>query len=300
MNPRLSVWFMLAALTVMWGSAFMFTKIAVAALPPQQVVAGRLLVAAAVLVLWVTLTGRRWPRSKAVWGALLLIAAIGTVVPFYLISWGQQHIDSAVAGMLMAVMPLVVMVLAHFFVPGEPLHRYRLAGFVLGFAGIVVLTGPPAFSSDGDGWAFVAMLAVLAGAVCYGVSTILSRLRPRCAALESAAISVGLAALFMAPVGGVGFVAGMAAHPPGALAAVVVLGVFGTALPQVIYFRLIAAAGPNFVSYLNYLIPPWAVLMGVVFLGEALAWRDGAALALILAGVGLSRRPPFPDRGPPA
>jgi drug/metabolite transporter (DMT)-like permease len=195
----------------------------------------------------------------------------------------------------MAIMPLVVIVLSHFTLPGEGLTRNRILGFVLGFSGVVVLTGPSALLGlRGDNPAeFLAMLAVLGGAVCYGVSAVLARLRPRSGVVEAAAATILIAAFLAVPP----VLPGLAALPAAetaatAWAAVVALGVFSTALPAIVYFRLIGTAGPNFVSFLNYLIPLWAVALGALWLGERPELSDLAALAIILSGIAVASRTP--------
>ncbi len=278
---------MLLALTAMWGTAFLLTKVAVESLPPELVVTGRLVIASALLLPIALLLGRRLPRVPRLWLFYLLIALLGNALPFSLISWGQRFIPSGVAGILMAVMPLATLGLAHFWVPGERLTRYRVAGFVVGFSGVAVLMGPDALLSIANGGGqLLPMLAVLAGAISYAVSAILARLRPTSDALTSAAATSLIATLMMLPMGvHSGGLSPLTEVPEAALWAVLALGVFSTALAGIVYFRLVKTAGPSFVSQLNYLIPLWAVLAGVVFLGEALQRSHLYALALILGGV---------------
>ncbi|MDX1656490.1 MAG: DMT family transporter, partial [Candidatus Competibacteraceae bacterium] len=113
-TPRPRDWLLLLALVAMWGSSFLLTKLAVATLPPTAVVAGRLSIAALVLATMALVRGHRPPVSITLWGYFIAMGVVGSSLPFFLISWGQQHIDSALAGILMAVMPLVTLVLAHF------------------------------------------------------------------------------------------------------------------------------------------------------------------------------------------
>ena len=293
-RPGPREWAGLLTLTAMWGSAFLLTKVAVSGgLGADLVVAGRLLVAVLVLVPLALLRRRagqcgggpaRW--TPRLWVFLALIAVFGNALPFSLITWGLRFIDSGVAGILMAVMPLATLSLAHYLVPGEALTRYRAGGFLLGFGGVAVLMGPPALAglTTGEG-RLLPMLAVLAGAICYAVSAILARLRPPSAALPSAAVTISLAAAMMVPMVLRPAVVEGAAAGGLAWAAVLALGVFCTAGAAVVYLGLVKRAGPAFVSQLNYLIPVWAVLLGMAFLGEQPQWRQLAALVLILGGV---------------
>lgn len=282
-------WLLLIALVAMWGSSFLLTKVAVTSLPPPVVVAGRISIAAVLLVVLVLFTRRRLPARGPAWMHFLLLALIGNVLPFLLISWGQQRIDSGLAGILMAVMPLTTLVLAHFFVDGERLTGARLAGFAIGFAGIVVLVGPQALAQlGGSGEALVAQLAVLGGATCYAVHTILARRHAGTDVWMMSAVVLALAAALTVPLAAVQ--APWPSPPPEALLAVAVLGLVCTAVATATYFKLVGAAGPTFVSLINYLIPLWAVVLGMAFLGERPDWSAVAALGLILAGIALSQR----------
>ena len=282
-------WLLLFALVAMWGSAFLFTKIAVAALAPADLVAGRFVLASAVLLGLLAATRRRLPSGGRLWLFLLAIALTGNCIPFWLIAWGQQEIDSGLAGILMAIMPLTTVMLAHFFVAGERLNRFKALGFLLGFLGIVVLIGPAALLEiQVGGTVLVSQLAVLGGAVCYAISAIIARHRPPSDALVAAVGVTLLACLITLPVSAADGLPDLSAVPAPALIALLVLGIVCTATATVVYFKLIALAGPSFLSLINYLIPAWAVLIGMVFLGERPEWTALAGLAFILAGIALA------------
>ena len=280
-------WAMLLGLTVMWGSAFMLTKIAIAGIPPHLVAAGRLLAACLLLLPAALLAAARPARSRKLWLFMLLIAVFGYALPLSLISWGQVFIASGVAGILMAIMPLATLGLAHFLVPGERLTPYRVGGFALGFSGVAVLMGPAAWSELLNGETqLIPMLAVLGGAFSYALSSIAARLRPAGDALFTSAATTSLATLMLLPEA----LAGLSLEAPPMptltpIAALLLLGVVSTALAAILYFSLVKRAGPAFVSQLNYLIPLWAIGCGVLFLDERLESRHLWALALILGGV---------------
>lgn len=282
-------WLLLFALVVMWGTAFLFTKVALRTLSPESVVGARLVLAAVLLVVATYATGRRLPRDGRRWRWMAAMALVGNVIPFSLIAWGQQGIDSGLAGILMAVMPLATVLLAHFTVEHERLTPRRLTGFALGFAGIVVLTGYDALLElRGEGTRLLSQLAVLGGALCYAVNTILTRRRPEGDALSASAGTILIAAAVMVPVVSLDGLPPASALTPAAAFAVLFVGCISTALATVTYFKLIAVAGPGFMSLTNYLIPLWAVAVGMLFLGEMPDWRAPAALALILGGVALA------------
>lgn len=283
-------WLLLAVLTATWGSSFLVTKLALGVLGSAQVVSARLVLAALVLVPLAWLAGRRWPRGARTWVFYGLIAVIGNLLPFSLIAWGQRAIDSGLAGILMAIMPLATLGLAHVFIPGEGLTRWRAGGFLLGFVGVLVLLGPAALAAPGGGGEIlVAMLAVLAGALCYGVSSILARLQPGQDPLTTAASVLTLAALGSLPAGLAAPLPPLAAWSWLTVGAVLFLGFVATAFAMLLYFRLIRSAGPGFTSQLNYLIPLWAVGIGIAFLGEQPGANHLAGLMLILGGVLVAR-----------
>lgn len=292
MTRPLSHWLLLVTLSLLWGSSFALTRIAVAELEPAMLVVGRNLLASLALLGLVLLLGRAWPRGGRLWGFMLAIAVVGNMTPFLLISWGQQRIDSGLAGILMAIMPLMTLVLAHFLVAVERMTSARLAGFVIGFAGILALVGPAALRElGGQGETLLAQLAVLLAACCYAINTIIARHKPASDAWSTSALVLGMACLLTLPLA---LLPAESAWPTGlssaALWAVVVLGVLCTALGSVVYFTLVAAAGPTFLSLINYLIPLWAVAIGLLFLGERPEWNHLLALGMILLGVGVSQR----------
>lgn len=281
---------LLLALVAMWGSSFMFNRIAVASLPPLTVVAGRIGIAALVLVAIVHARGLRLPPPGRVWLPFVVIAIIGNAVPFYLITWGQQVVESALAGILMAVMPLATMLLAHFLVAGEHMTRQRAAGFATGFLGIVLLMGPAALAGvGGEAVRIISQLAVLGGALCYALQSVLTRLMVKGDVMVAAAATLLVAAIIVVPVT-------LWLEPPwqltasgGSVAAVLWLGFGPTAIATILYFMLIRSAGPTFMSLVNYLSPGVAVMLGLLVLGEAPRVTAYFGLGLILAGLAISQ-----------
>jgi drug/metabolite transporter (DMT)-like permease len=285
----LAHWVLLLALVAMWGSSFMFTSVAVSTLPPATVVAARLLIAALGLGGALVFRGRRLPASPGHRRFFVICAVVGNVLPFWLISWGQQHIPSGLAGLLMAIMPLTTLVLAHLFVENERLSGIRVLGFAIGFSGIVVLVGPNVLLElRGVGSALLAELAVLGGAVCYAANAIISQRRPPAAPLEAAAGVAIAASLLMVPLAAAADQPWQLSLTAPAAVAVAFLGIVSTGIATLVYFRLISLAGPSFLSLINYLIPIWAMALGVVALGEQPDWSALVALVLVLSGIALS------------
>jgi drug/metabolite transporter (DMT)-like permease len=296
MTRPLGHWLLLLALVAMWGSAFMFTGIAVRGFSPRALVAIRLGIAAVLLTALVLMRGQGFPWTRRFWLSSMAISLAGNCVPFWLISFGQQRIDSGLAGILMGIMPLTTMVLAHFFVRGERLNSTKAVGFAVGFVGLVTLIGPAALLElRGQGTELPYQLAVLGGAICYAINTIVARHRPPAEPLVAAAGVMLAGSAIMLPIGGAPALRQLVTVPSAPLAAMLALGIVATALATVVFLRLVATAGPSFTSFINYLIPVWALVMGVMFLGEEPGVRVVIALALILAGIALSevgaRRP---------
>ncbi|MBW2494343.1 MAG: DMT family transporter, partial [Deltaproteobacteria bacterium] len=176
-QPRPLVdWLGLLLLAILWGTSFLFVKIAVREVTPFTMVAARFVIAASVLSAAVRARGLRLPTSRRVWGHYLLMSLIGNSIPFTLIAWGQIRVDVGLAGILMGVMPLMTLVLAHFFAPGERMTPRMTAGFVVGFVGLVVLFGPEALLEfGGEASDLLSQSAIGLAAICYATNTIITR-----------------------------------------------------------------------------------------------------------------------------
>jgi len=283
-------WGLLTALVALWGSNFMFIKLGVAAVPPATLVASRLVIGAIILVAVVRAMGYVFPSIGRAWLPYVVLGVVGNCMPFWFITWGQKSIDSALAGILMAIMPLATVVLAHFFVAGERMTRNRIAGFLLVFGGIVMLMGPAALAGlGGSAVEILAQLAVLAGALCYAVNGVLVRVLLKGDVMIASAAIIAVAAVVSVPVA-------LAVDQPWRLdpgwTAVGILtwiGIGPTAIATLVYLKLIASAGPSFMSLINYCIPVVALIFGVTLLAEQPGPNAYTGLVLILAGIGLSQ-----------
>lgn len=289
-SRSLKDWSLLLALVAMWGSSFLFNKLSVASVPPATVVAGRLVLGALILLAVVYGLGKRLPKPGRIWVPYIFLALLGNCVPFYLIAWGQLTVDSALAGILMAAMPLVTLVLAHFLVQGEHMTRNRAGGFALGFCGIVLLIGPAALAGFGGSvLQVVSQLAILCGAFCYAGNSVLARIMLKGDVLVTSAATLLVASVVMLPL------ALVLDRPWGlqpdfaATASIIWLGIGPTAFATLCYYKLIGSAGPTFMSLVNYLSPAVAVLLGVTLLGEHPGIEAYAGLVLILCGIALSQ-----------
>ena len=287
MAARASIinWALLMGLVGLWGSSFLFTAISVATVDPISVVFYRLLLGAIVLSLVVFARGQSFPRGLRVWIGFLMMAIAGNALPFFLISWGQQTIDSGIAGMIMAIMPLMTMVFAHYLVEGETLNRYKIIGFSLGITGVALLLGPV---FEGGGRALVSGLAIFTAATCYAVNAILIKRLPRFSPMVGACGVLIMASLVVLPFW-------LALSPvnnsisENSMLAVIWLGIGPTGIATIILFSVIDRAGPTFLSTINYLVPIVAFFCGAWLLSEPVSWHHFVALATILGGIAITR-----------
>jgi len=282
--PRMgrTEWLLLVVLAALWGGSFFFAKIAVRDLPPLALVLARVAVAALALHAVVLASGRRMPSSAAAWRAFLGMGLLNNVVPFALIFWGQTRIASGLASILNATTPLFTLVVAHVLLPDERLDRRKVAGVLTGLAGVAVILGPDVLRRATAGLAGQA--AVLGAAISYAFAGAFGRRFKRMGLppLVTACGQVTASTALLVPVV-------LVAAPPWGLpapsaatwGAVLALGLACTALAYVIFFRILAVAGAANVMLVTLLVPVSAILLGAAFLGERLAPRHLAGMAVI-------------------
>jgi drug/metabolite transporter (DMT)-like permease len=278
---------LLLTLATIWSTSFGFIKIAVETVPPLTVTAGRLLLAAIIIVIYARMRGHRFPDEASLWPKFFLIGLFGNALPFTLIAWGEESIDSGLAAILMAVMPIATLVLAHFFAEDERMNPARIAGVAFGFGGILVLIGPDALG--GLGGDVIRQIAVAAGAACYAVATVIARRLPKMPTSLSSAGALITASALILPMSLIFDRPWTLAPSTDSVGSVIILGLFPTALAYILYFTLLRRTGANFIALNNYLIPCLGVIWGIVFLGELLDWQAILALGIILTGVAFTR-----------
>jgi drug/metabolite transporter (DMT)-like permease len=274
----------LVLLALIWGSSFMFIKVAVRGYDPTALVWLRLALAAGVLVPVVLAVHRRAAlrEGRAAVTRLFVLGIVNSALPFLLISWAETRIDSGLTAILQAAAPLFMVVLA-IPIAEERVTGMRLLGVAVGFLGVVLLAGAQ------TGGELVAALAVVAAAFFYATGGMFAARALRgTEPLVTAAGGTLAAALLLTPLG----LARLPAEVPGwkETASVVVLGVVGTGLAYIVFFALLARIGPSRAVLVTYLIPAVALLYGAVLLGEELTLVALAGLALVLGGVALAGR----------
>ncbi|MCM8746504.1 EamA family transporter [Thermomicrobium sp. CFH 73360] len=272
----------LVLLGTIWGSSYLFIKVAVEGFPPVLLVEGRLLLGAAVLLAIRWWTRQQWPAC-AVWPHLVVMALVGNVVPFLLIAWSEQHIDSGLASVLNATTPFFTVLFAVLAFRAERITWGKAMGVGLGFVGVAVLSGADltAFRSAST----QGQLAVLVSSACYGLGFAYARRFLRGAPLALAAAQIGLAALLLVPLVLASGIPGDLRPTLPAFLALSALGVVSSGMAYVLYYRLIASAGAVVASLATYLMPPVGVTLGWAVLGEPIGWRLLVGVVLILAGM---------------
>jgi len=274
---------MLLALAAIWGASFLFIKVAVRELTPATLITGRLGLAALTLALLVPFavgTREMLRQLRQSWAWLVVVALVNTAIPFWLLSWGETRIDSGLASIIQASVPIFNALIAFAAFHEVRVTGVRLLGVGGGFVGVALLVGA---QREGK---VLGALAVVGMAFCYGVGGLLTgryltRVRPIVVALASTSI----ATLVALPLGA----AEAPGHMPGwkTIGSVVALGIPGTALAYLLFFALISGAGAAYTSLVTYLIPPIALAYGAIFLDERFGAAALGGLALILAGVAL-------------
>lgn len=280
---------MVLALGMVWGGSFLFVELALVGIGPFWLAASRIILATfATTLVWgmrgFTLFSGPTRANPMV---LLAVSALSTALPFMALSWGQQFVTAGFAGVSMAAVALLVLPLAHFFAD-ERMTVRKTIGFVVGFIGVAVLIGPEAFRSSGIAGETPGRIACLAAAGCYAVSSVLMRRIPPVDPVGLSAVTLWIGGALVTAAAF--WKEGIPALPQGSVIAVIVtLGLVQTALANLMRITVIRTAGPTFMSLTNYMVPLWSVVLGVVFLGEALEPTLFTAMALILAGVALSQ-----------
>ncbi|MCP3394099.1 EamA family transporter [Bradyrhizobium sp. CCGB12] len=276
---------LLLLLSLIWGGSFTLIKIAVPTIPPFTMVAVRVAIAAILLTSIAAAQGHSQPRQRSVWAAFFVQGLLQSALPFTLISWGEMHISSGLAGVLNATPPMFVLAIAMMSGRGRrTISGQKIAGIGLGLAGVALTMGIDALSGFATA-APLAQVAVLGASLCYALAPIWGQRFAKFPAIVTAAGAMSCAAILMLPAAAIVERPWTLAPTAQAIAAVLGLAVICTALAMVIYFRLIRTLGPLGTTSGSYLRAGFAVALGTGLLGERLTWSILAGMALIVAGV---------------
>jgi drug/metabolite transporter (DMT)-like permease len=269
---------MLLALAAIWGSSFMFIEIALRDLAPSTLILLRMASGALALAVYIAATGRRLSLLRPLLWPLALLGLANTAVPFFLIAWGQQYIDSGLASIFNASAPLFTALFAIAYDHSQRATGLRLVGILVGFTGVVLLVG---FELSGGERAVAGGLAVVAASACYGIGGLYAG--RRFAGLPPSLVAFGAlvwSTAFVLPFG-------VAQASWIGWEAALDLGVAATGVAYLLYFGLIAGAGASKAVLVTYLVPSLALVYGAVFLDEEVTAVALGGLVLVLAGVAL-------------
>src|SRR5690348_10229262 len=281
-----SDWLIMSVLALMWGGAFFFIGVAVRHVPPLTYVWLRLTIGAAALWSYMFLRHEPVALPRQVWGSILLLAILNNALPFALFGWSQTHIASGLASILNATTPIWGVLVAHFLTHDERMSPRKVAGVLLGFGGVAAMIGPSLLSNIGSSG--LAELACVAASLSYALAAVWAR-RFKRQGISPLSVTTGqltAGALIMLPLSMIVDRPWTHAFPPvPAIAAIAALALVCTAFGYVLYFRLIATSGATNALLVTLLVPPVAILLGGLFLGESLAPQDFAGLGLIAFGL---------------
>jgi drug/metabolite transporter (DMT)-like permease len=277
---------LLAIVAAIWGSSYMFIKVAVDEIEPTAMMCLRLILAAAVLVpvLFVRVGARSaLAEMRATGRGAFVVGLLNAALPFTLIAWGEKHIDSGIAAIANASVPIFVALLALRFNPGERVSGLRLAGVLVGFAGVGVLAG---LHPEGGWWAIAGTLAVVAASLCYaGANHYVQHRFGRTSPLVLTTASCVAGTVLILPFAVVQAPDQMPSWK--ALGSIAALGILGTAVALLFFYRMLNRYGASRASLVTYLLPPTALIYGSLILDEPITLNAILGLALILAGVAL-------------
>lgn len=279
-------WLLLWVLSVLWGGAFFFAAVAVKEVPPLTLVLCRVGIAALILFVFIKFKGEQIPLGWSFLSIFMMMGFFNNLIPFSLLFWAQTAIPSGLASILNATTPIFSIVVAHFLLSDEKMAANKIAGAVLGFAGVAVLFGGDALS--GISISTLGILACLGAALSYGFASVFGRryrtlrITPSIGALGQLSATT----IMMIPIV-MFFDQPWTLTMPGteAIGAIVSLAVASTALAYLIYFRVLESAGAVNAALVTLLVPLTAIFLGTVFLDEELAVRHYVGMALILVGL---------------
>ncbi len=276
-------WFVFLLLGAIWSSSFMWIKLAVQEVGPITLVAFRVLFGLLFGIVVIVFQRVSLRRSFKEWTPLLLLGVTNVAIPFFLISWGEQSIDSAVAAILDATVPLFTILIAHYLLHDDKMTVPKVVGLLIGFAGVVILMSKDIGASFGS---VLGQLAVVLACVFYAGSSVFARkttedtpgiLRSAGPLLSATAIMWLTTFLIERPL--------KVPHLGITWIALLFLGIFGSGLAFVLSYYLLHEIGPTRTSMVTYLFPIGGVILGVIFLNEKLSWQLLAGTILVIASL---------------
>ena len=289
MNLFKTNWFLLILLSAIWGGAFTLNKIALDLYTPEVIVAGRLIVGSAFLIVLIYFIYKRFTFNLSQLNYYLFMSLVGIVIPFIAIINGQRNIDSAMAGILMATMPITTILLSHFFLVDEKINQQKFIGFLISFFGVFILIyREDLFINNSFSTTLISQLQVMLGSTLYSIAAIYGKKYKMTDPVSASTGTILFATFFMLIY--LIFIDESNVSIPMLLVNynILLLGILCTAIATIIYFQILQTAGASFLSIMNFLIPLWAILFGILILNDAFSWNYIFGLIIILAGIKLA------------
>jgi drug/metabolite transporter (DMT)-like permease len=288
--PTRLEWLLFLALGFMWGSSYLFIKIAVDDFGTFTLVALRLAIGAALLWVVIRAAHQELPRERRIYGHLVVMAVVNIVIPFALITWAERSVDSSIAAILTSAVPLFAIVIAPLFLPDEPIRVNGVFGLLIGFVGVVILTSRGLGSGTGSD--ITGEIALLGAALSYAVGAVYSRRNMRGVRPMIPAVFQVTFAMLIA-----GTIALVTEHPwdvrPGieSIFAIIWLGILGSGVAYLVNFRLLASWGATRTTLVAYVIPVVGIVLGYLVLAEPVDGRLILGTLFVVAGVALVNSP---------
>jgi drug/metabolite transporter (DMT)-like permease len=277
-------WVILNFLGLLWGASFLFYKVLVEVLPPVTLVLGRVVIASIALNIYLAMRGMALPRDITLWRRLAMLALLNSVLPFILVAWGETRIDSGLASILNATVPIFIVPVAHFMTHDEKFSAGKVAGMTFGFLGVVALVGPIGLPTAGQD--LTGQLAILLAALIYAFGGVYGRRFQDTRPIQIANGQMMVSAVMLLPLSLVLDRPWTLAMPGAdAWAALIAFALLSTALAYVLFYRLLATTAATYVSLVAFLMPVNALWLGAVFLDESLTARGLLGMALIALGL---------------
>ncbi len=282
----------LLALAAIWGCSFLFIEVGVRELHPTYVTLGRVASGGLTLLLVLAIRGQRLPRGRRMWGHLVFLGTIGAALPFTLFGYGEQRISSSLAGIWNGTTPLVVLPFAVLVFRTERFTKARVTGLLVGFVGTLIVLGAWQGISGSE---LAGQLMCFGAAACYGVAIPYQSKFVSPSGVSDLAVSAGMlicatvSLLLVAPLLSGGLPPSPASLSAEVIASVLLLGTVGTGVAFLIHLRNIRVTGPSTASMVTYLIPLFAILVGVVVLDESLEWYQPVGALVVLSGVAVAQ-----------
>ncbi|GAA3899695.1 drug/metabolite transporter (DMT)-like permease [Microbacterium invictum] len=274
---------------IIWGSSFLFMKVALEGISPAQVVLARLVLGGLTLGLFVLLRRERLPRRRVVWAHMTVLACSFCVIPFLLFSWAQQHVTSGLASIYNATTPIMTAIMAWLVFRVEKLNAVQITGILVGISGVMVIIAP--WQGLDFSQSLVAQFTILGATACYGFSLAYMRRfasNTGMSALTFSFLNIGIAAVIMVALAPL-----IATTPvrldPWIIGSLLLLGCLGTGVAYIWNQNVLRAWGPTRASTVTYITPVVGVILGVIVLGEHLSWNEPAGAVLVFLGILLAQ-----------